>query len=163
MATKKPTKIDDPGMMAEIGAVPMQKEMLEKMSMNPYDQLFMCRLMSMRDDAIKEDLEDLLKDTRADDIKSISSDICSQMAEVLSPIQLRLESIDAGIKEIKSRLEELEEQLQVVKQEVHTEDQRIASLERTQKWWNIGFRIAIAVAISTIIALLIHYNLPTPH
>jgi hypothetical protein len=35
----------------------------------------------------------------------------------------------------------------------------INRLVRTQKWWNIAGRILIAVAISAIISILIHYNL----
>ena len=132
-------------------------------ALNPTVQQFLGRFIDYRDfvlgESMKKELKSFLTECRREDSKNITDNICKQMAETLGPIFLKLEGIETGVGEIKTRLDELEKQIRIIEKDVKTEDERIRRLERTQTWWNIASRIAIAVAISAIISLIIHYNL----
>jgi hypothetical protein len=110
----------------------------------------------------------------ANDIKDIKVDVLN-IRNRLHVIEVKQADDESKIVEIVSRLdkkkvriEELEakilllqpEPIEELVKEVHGIRPSIIKLIKTQKWFNIAFRIAIAVTISTIIALLIHYNLP---
>lgn len=131
MAVKKrPVVIDDPEMLAELGCVPMTDEAISKMSLNPYDQLFICRLLSTRDESVKEELAEIviaqnkkmfsILDAQTEIIKEIARDIVD-IKDRLKKIEdkqhydeLKLTSIDERLKAKKDRIEVLEKQMQVL-------------------------------------------------
>ena len=152
MTSKKPTPTDDPDLQSELGCVPMSKEALAKMSLNPYDQLFICRLLNLRDDAIKDEISQSLADVLLAHFNQVFKAQDSQNKQ--------LTDIASDIKDIKSDIKETKTKIAKIEQQVKDEDIRIIRLEKTQRWWNIALRIAIAVAIGTIITLIIHYNVP---
>jgi hypothetical protein len=152
MTAKKPTTTDDPELQTELGCVCMSKEALAKMSLNPYDQLFICRLLNLRDDAVKDEISQSLADVLLAHFNQVFKAQDAQNNQ-LGEIARDIKDIKFDIKDIKTRLKEVENQ-------VTEEEKRITRLERSQRWWNIALRIAIAVAIATIITLIIHYNVP---
>lgn len=169
-AKKKPANVNDPDFLAEVGCVPMTDEAVSKMSMNPYDQLFLCRLMSMRDESVKEDMKKFLEDIYVKDNESLCKDVSEvvsrELAETLSPVWKTLENFATYQKQlvedvghIKERIGEMETSLSNVKKEVDDiRDVKLKKLWQTQRWWNIALRIAAAVAISAVITMILLNN-----
>ena len=165
MAKSRKSLITEKGILEEDMRILMTPESLKELSehLTPTVQQFLGRFIDYRDfmlgENMRKELKEFLSEMRESEIKQITDCVCDKLAETLAPIVGQLENIEAGIKEIKKRLEDVEKQIQIVEDEVKTEDERIRKLERTQIWWNIAFRIGIAVAISAAISLIIHFNL----
>lgn len=165
MAKSRKSLITEKGILEEDMRILMTPESLKELSehLTPTVQQFLGRFIDYRDfmlgENMRKELKEFLTEIRKEETKQITDCVCLQMAEVLEPIVVKLGNIEAGIADIKTRLDELEKQIQIVEDEVKTEDERIRKLERTQIWWNIAFRIGIAVAISAAISLIIHFNL----
>lgn len=110
----------------------------------------------------------------ASDVTYIKTDVNSIKGR-LEVIEKRLDKDEIVIKGFderlaakRQRIETLEKEVKVLRpdiigkllDEIHLLEPTIKKLVRTQAWWNIGLRIIIAVTISAIISLLVHYNLP---
>ena len=110
----------------------------------------------------------------ASDITGIKEDVNSIKGR-LEVIEKRLDTDEVMIKGFEERLELKRQRIEVLEKEVkvlrpdiigklldeiHLLEPTIKKLVRTQAWWNIALRILIAVMISAIITLLIHYNIP---
>lgn len=110
----------------------------------------------------------------AADVTDIKDDVSSIKGR-LEVIEKRLDADEVMIKGFEERLavkrqriEILEKEVKMLRpdiinkllEEIHFLDPIIKKLIRTQAWWNIALRILIAVTISTIITLLVHYNMP---
>jgi hypothetical protein len=174
MTAKKAGKITEKGVLdGEIKQLMTPEAIKELKDLSPTMQQFLLRWQDHRDiilgDQLKEELKDFLLDVYEKDnislCKKVTDVVCTQVAETISPMWTKLEEISKGIISIKSDiliikadLTDIKKRLGQVEEKVESEEERITRLEKTQRWWNIAFRIAIAVAISTIITLLfIHY------
>jgi hypothetical protein len=131
-AKKKLNEVTDPDFLAEIGCVPMTDEAISKMTMNPYDQLFLCSLMSRRDDVVKEDLKDFLQDLYDQDndmiCKNIAEIVTSQnkkMFEAFSEQNKLIGIIAKDIRSIKSDITDIKDRLEIIEDKVEEEEKRI--------------------------------------
>ena len=169
MARTRKNPITEKGILEEDMRILMTPESLKELGehLTPTVQQFLGRFIDYRDfmlgdnllKELRKELKEFLVEIRVDEVKQITDCVCQQMAETLEPMITKLANIETGITDIKKQIHELEEQIQRVKDEVETEDERIRVLERKQLWWNVAFRIGIAVAISAAISLIIHFNL----
>jgi len=174
---KKPSKVDDPELLAELGDVPMTDEAISKMSLNPYDQLFICRLLNLRDEAKDMEMEEKLKrfiegfwKTAAEHISNLYAGIGDQLAAQNKSI----DKIQATVTSVKEKVEGLEKKFgDLVKEVDDIRDHKIVDIEgaltglkkdfqkhTSSTWKNVAIGIIIGVLVATIITLLIHYNLP---
>jgi len=173
MSAKK-VSITEKGVLdSEIKKLMTPSAIKELKDLNPTMQQFLLRWQDHRDlllgDQLKEELKEFLLDVYEKDnealIKSVTTCVCKDLAGAIAPMNLKLEEISTGISSIKSDILIIKADLTVIKKrleevecKVTDEERRIVRLEKTQRWWNIGLRIAIAVFISAIITLLfIHY------
>lgn len=110
---------------AELGPVIMSSEALSKMSLNPYDQLFICRLMGMRDEAVKDEMATALAEVLAAQNK--------RMFETLDDQTKLIKGIALDISEIKNRLNEDEKQLAEMVKQVKSIHKRLGIVETKVK------------------------------
>lgn len=133
--------------LAELGCVHMSEEARSKMSLNPHDQLFICRLMTMRDDATKDELAEIVlaqntkmfamldEQTRlimgmSIDINSIKIHIATHDGELrhlntrLDIKKKRLDDVEGDVKHIKKRILSLENKIKAIGGNVFTIDQK---------------------------------------
>lgn len=127
------------------------------------------RLMNVRDITVEDDLKEYLRQLYEKDneamCKNIAEIVSAQnkmMFDTLGAIKKSIEGIASDISEIKKDIIDIKIRLGEVESKVSDEERRITRLEKTQRWWNIGLRIAIAVTISTIITLLLIHYLACP-
>lgn len=182
--SEKPNDINDPKMLSELGCVPMSSEALAKMSLNPYDQLFICRLMTMRDDAAKEELylavaevvaaqNKMMFDNVAAQttmIKNIATDI-SDIKKDITNILERLEDVEDQVTVEERKQKEFEKELGLLKKEVATLQPELiesflteakelkptlAKLIRYSSPWQTLYRIIIAMGIGYFIVWYVH-------
>lgn len=120
------------------------------MNLNINDLTFIKRVFDLQDMANEEQNERLVK----------------EVAEVIAPIHAKLENMEKAIGKIEDSIISILDLINKINIrldsiEVVTDEHTkiIDRLVRTQKWWNIAGRILIAVALSAIISLLIHYNI----
>ena len=130
--------------------IQVSEEISKGMNLNINDLTFIKRVFDLQDAANEEQNEHLVK----------------QVAEVIAPIHSKLEKMEASIGKIENSIVDILDLINKINKrldciEVVTDEHTkiINRLVRTQRWWNIAGRILIAVAISAIISLLIHYNL----
>jgi|WetSurSiteA1Bulk_404760.scaffolds.fasta_scaffold07298_3 hypothetical protein len=103
----------------------------------------------------------------AADISIIKMDIIS-IKERLSLIESKQKVDENELKIVQERLDKKKQRIEVLEtkvdllqpepiiklvKEVHDLKPKIERLNKTQSWWNIGMRIALAVSISTILML----------
>jgi hypothetical protein len=172
--TAKKAGITEKGVLdGEIRKLMTPDAIKELKDLSPTLQQFLLRWQDHRDlllgDQLKEELKEFLLEVYEKDnealIKSVTTCVCKDVAETIAPMWSKLEEIGKGIVSIKSDiliiksdLTDIKKRLGQVEIRVESEEERIEKLEKTQRWWNIGFRIAIAVLISAIVTLLfIHY------
>jgi hypothetical protein len=113
-------------------------------------------------EAIAKDIKDIKEDVLniCDRLQVIETKQLSD-EDTLSEIVMRLDKKKVRLDEIERKVELLQpEPIQNLVKEVHSLRPTLLRLIKTQVWWNIALRIFIAVAISAIITLLIHYNVP---
>jgi len=118
---KKPVDIQDPEAIAELGCVPMSSEAKSQMSLNPYDQLFICRLMNLRDDAVKEEMSTALAEVLVAQNK--------RMFETLDEQTKLMKEVAIDISEIKNRLNDDEKQLAAITKQVKSIHKRLVAVE----------------------------------
>ena len=130
--------------------IQVSEETSKGMNLNINDLTFIKRVFDLQDTANEEQNEHLVK----------------QVAEVIAPIHSKLEKMEASIGKIENSIVDILDLINKINKrldciEVVTDEHTkiINRLVRTQRWWNIAGRILIAVAISAIISLIIHYNL----
>jgi hypothetical protein len=130
---QKPKTPSEAEQMAELGCVPMSSEALSKMSLNPYDQLFICRLMTMRDDAAKDEMYNAVAEVVVAQNK--------RMFEALDEQTKLMKGMVADIADIKTRLTADEGTLRAVIQRLNDKKKRIDGLELDVK--NIKKRLGV--------------------
>jgi hypothetical protein len=120
------------------------------MNLNINDLTFIKRVFDLQDMANEEQNERLVK----------------EVAEVIAPIHSKLEKMEKSIGKIEDSIlgildliNKINKRLDCIEVVTDEHTKIINRLVKTQRWWNIAGRILIAVAISAIISLLIHYNL----
>jgi uncharacterized coiled-coil protein SlyX len=118
---KKPVDIQDPEAIAELGCVPMSSEAKSQMSLNPYDQLFICRLLNLRDDAVKEAMSTALAEVI--DARD------RHMFETLDKQTKLIEGVAVDVSEIKNRLNKDEKQLAAITKQVKSIHKRLVAVE----------------------------------
>ena len=169
---------DEKGVLeSEIQQLMTPQAIKELKDLSPTLQQFLLRWQDKRDLILTEQIKDELKgffleltDSNTKIIcDEITAHVCKQVGETLAPIYKALGQISDGIADIKKDIGEIKldiidikKRLEQLEDKVSEEEKRIAKLEKTQRWWNIGFRIAIAVAISAIITLLMIHWLANP-
>lgn len=166
--------------------VMMNNEEMSKLSMNEWDQRFFIKLLEVRNRSVGGHIKCAFKDVQSHDRKilvgDISDSIAKQLAEVVAPILTKLSSISLDISSIKTDISNIKDRLGEVEDKVEDEETKMKALQsshdkilkeyeifseilerlvKTQSWWNIALRIAIAVTISVIFMILLHYNLPS--
>ncbi len=131
--------------------IQVSEDTAKGMNLNINDLTFIKRVFDLQDAANEEQNENLIK----------------QVAEVIAPIHAKLEKLDCSILSIQSSIKDIVKSIEAINLRLDnigkvTDDHSriINRLVRTQRWWNVALRILIAVAISAIITLLIHYNVP---
>jgi len=127
--SERPNDINDPKMLSELGCVPMSSEALAKMSLNPYDQLFICRLMTMRDDAAKEELYRAVAEIVAAQNKMMFDNVAEQTT-MIKNIAEDISDIKKDITNILERLEDVEDQVTVEEQKQKEFDKKLTDLEK---------------------------------
>lgn len=169
--TAKKSKITEDGVLTEdIKQLMTPTAIKELKDLSPTLQQFLLRWQDKRDliitDNVKEELKDFLLDVYDSNTKiicrEISSHVSKEVSETLVPIYRTLGAIAKGIEEIKLDIKDIKKRLDELEHKISEEELRIEKLEKTQRWWNIGLRIAIAVAISAIITLLMIHWLANP-
>lgn len=130
--------------------IQISEDTAKGMNLNINDLTFIKRVFDLQDAANEEQNEKIVK----------------EVVEIITPIFKRLENLDNSILSIKGSIGEIVLSIGAINKRLDkmaeiTDDHTkiINRLVRTQKWWNVAGRILIAVAISAIISLLIHYNL----
>jgi hypothetical protein len=130
--------------------IQVSEETSKGMNLNINDLTFIKRVFDLQDSANEEQNEKLVKD----------------VAEVIAPIHDQLEKMEKSICKIENSIvgildliNKINIRLDCIEGVTDEHTKIITRLVRTQKWWNIAGRILIAVAISAIISLIIHYNL----
>jgi len=118
---KKPVDIQDLEAIAELGCVPMSSEAKSQMTLNPYDQLFICRLMNLRDDAVKEEVSAALAEVI--DARD------RHMFETLDKQTKLIEGVAVDVSEIKNRLNKDEKQLAAITKQVKSIHKRLVAVE----------------------------------
>jgi DNA repair ATPase RecN len=176
--TAKKSKITEDGVLTEdIKQLMTPTAIKELKDLSPTLQQFLLRWQDKRDliltEQIKEELKDFFIDLTDSNTKiicdEITAHVCKQVGETLTPIYEALGKIAKGIDDIKKDISEIKldiidikKRLEQLEDKVSEEERRIARLEKTQRWWNIGLRIAIAVAISAIVTLVMIHFLTNP-
>lgn len=172
--TARKAKTNEKGVLdAEIKRLMTPEAIKELNGLTPTIQQFLLRWQDKRDMILSEELKKELKDflyniyiqDNEEMCKNVSEivnaqnrlifDAISNQNEILAQIASNIKIIQQDILLIKNRLEKVEGQ-------INDEEKRITKLEKTQRWWNIGLRILIAVLISLIITLYFHYRVPKP-
>jgi len=118
---KKVRDLSPPDEMAELGCVPMTAEALAKMSLNPYDQLFICRLMSMRDEAAKDEVYQA--------VAEVVANLTRKMFDTLEQQTKLIKAISLDMADLKTRLTEDEGKLRGVIQRLDEKRKRLDALE----------------------------------
>lgn len=144
---KKLAKLETPEeISAELGHVFMSSESIAKMSLNPYDQLFICRLMSMRDEAIKDEISTALAEVLAAQnkrmfdtldeqttlIKGIATDVLI-IKQDLASVKRKQEEDERVMLEFDKRLCAKKERLGKIEKEVTGLKRRLGVIEKQVK------------------------------
>jgi hypothetical protein len=131
--------------------IQVSEETSRGMNLNINDLTFIKRVFDLQDLTNEEQNEKLVKD----------------VAEVIAPIHDQLEKMEKSICKIENSIvgildliNKINIRLDCIEVVTDEHTKIINRLVRTQRWWNIAGRILIAVAISAVISLLIHHNLP---
>jgi|WetSurSiteA1Bulk_404760.scaffolds.fasta_scaffold37226_3 DNA repair exonuclease SbcCD ATPase subunit len=136
---KKIRDLSPPDEMAELGCVPMTPEALSKMSLNPYDQLFICRLMSMRDEAAKDEVYQAVAEVVANLTRKMLDSIDQQtklmkaMSTDIADIKTRLTEDEGKLRTVIQRLDDKKKRLDGLESEVKDMKKRLGTVERTIK------------------------------
>lgn len=163
--TKKATAIiDEAKILEEIMSVPMTERSRKEMTLNIADHQFLCRLMTVRDDANREELRKYLKEIYLADNKqlceNVSKVIAKEVAETISPIWQKLEDLAKGQKEISDTLIAMNKRMKVIEDQVFiTDDNRIRALERYASWGWTFVRGAIYVITAVVLSIMAYFQL----
>lgn len=140
MAGKEKNQMSDEAkMLAELGCVPMTSEALSRMSLNPYDQLFICRLMSMRDAAAKDEMYTavaeivIAQNKRMFDALEDQTKLMRGMSLDISSIKDRLAADELALKLITERLDAKKQRLEAVEGEIQCIKKKVQTIERQVK------------------------------
>ena len=127
MTTKKqPTKIDDPALLAGIGCVPMTDEATSKMSLNPYDQLFICRLMNLRD----EERDDVTAKKLATALGAFWDEALLYFEGQNKGVVGQLEIQTQYIKDVKGKMFDLGKKQDVIQKDITAIKKQVDTLEK---------------------------------
>lgn len=125
--------------MAELGCVPMSSEALSKMSLNPYDQLFICRLMTMRDDAAKEEMYNAVAEVVAAQNRMMFKELGEQTALIkaialdVADIKTRLAADEEKLRNVFQRLDDKKKRIDTLESDVKNIKKRLGTVERVVK------------------------------
>lgn len=125
--------------MAELGCVPMPSEALSKMSLNPYDQLFICRLMTMRDDAAKEEMYNAVAEVVAAQNRMMFKELGEQTALIkaialdVADIKTRLAADEEKLRNVFQRLDDKKKRIDTLESDVKNIKKRLGTVERVVK------------------------------
>lgn len=177
MSVKKEPLTEKGVLDSEMKQLMTPEALKELKDLSPTIQQFLLRWQDHRDMILTEQLKEELKvfleevyiKNRSAISKEVTDNICKQMAETLIPVWNSLNGIDKGISDIKSDITtikldliDIKGRMTIVEGKVSKDSEKIEVLEkrtellaRTQKWWNIALRIAIAVLVSTLITYIV--------
>lgn len=117
----------------EAERVPIDPEILKRLSFNDADQFFLKRLVDRKDECVRGEIKEAVKDAMKEESVKIKDHVAGALGEVLANFQEKifgildshtslLRSMSLDIREIKDRLSKLED-------EVETDQERIERLE----------------------------------
>jgi len=120
----------------EAERVPIDPEILKRISFNDADQFFLKRLVDRKDACIAAEIKEAVRESMEEESKKIQDNVSKALGEVLGNFQDKifkildshttmLRSMALDIREIKSRLEKVED-------EVETDQERIEKLEEAR-------------------------------
>lgn len=126
---RKQIDADDPKALAELGCVPMSNEALKKMTLNPYDQLFICRLMTMRDEAAKDEMATALAEVVAAQNRMLFNELGEQTT-MIKNMAVDVAHIKTTLVNVEKRLGEAEIDILLIKKKIGMLERKVKSLEK---------------------------------
>ncbi|HPB04249.1 MAG TPA: hypothetical protein PLH00_05375 [Bacteroidaceae bacterium] len=125
----KKADLSDPALMAELGCITMSSEALSKMSLNPYDQLFICRLMNLRDEAAKDEMFAAIAEVVAAQNRMMFDGLGEQTA-LIKGMAIDIAHIKTALSGHEDRLKNAEDEIYHIKRRVRAIERKVNLISR---------------------------------